>query len=132
MRAILLLLVLICPACATLVRGTFQSVHFTSDPPGARVRFGNDWGDTPCTLKVMRSRRSQLATFEMAGRKPAKIRLVPEQTVDATMILHVMDSLTIVGGILNLKLKCFWDFPATINAKLEKNSSAEESSAIAY
>ena len=42
-------------SCATMFDGTTNDIHFTSEPPGATVRAGEEVGRTPCTLDVAKS-----------------------------------------------------------------------------
>jgi hypothetical protein len=66
-KSIAVLCALLLGGCATIVRGTTETVSFDSQPSGAEVRLSTGGGCvTPCTIVVKRSDEF-VATFTKAG-----------------------------------------------------------------
>ncbi|MGK0375611.1 MAG: hypothetical protein ACJA2E_002091 [Arenicella sp.] len=59
--------------CATIVKGTTQTIPVSSDPSGADVKLdGLLYGQTPTTLEVKR-KRNHLIVIEKAGYQPKSV-----------------------------------------------------------
>lgn len=55
-------------SCATLFTGTSDSIHFESNPSGAKIMIaGLDVGKTPATITIQRSFNEKLVTLKLAG-----------------------------------------------------------------
>lgn len=64
--------------CATVTRGTKDTLVVQSEPAGADVRLSSgQTGKTPATFKLSR-KESLVVTITKAGYEPAKVEVVPE------------------------------------------------------
>jgi hypothetical protein len=65
------------PGCATIIKGTNQSIPISSDPSGAAVfTDGNRVGSTPTSIELSR-KHSHVITLEMRGYESENITLNP-------------------------------------------------------
>jgi len=75
---LILLLLGILPGCATIVKGTTQSIPVASDPSRADVWVdGNLRGRTPVDLELKR-KRNHLVTIEKAGHQSKSVPVVKD------------------------------------------------------
>lgn len=90
--------------CATMFKGTRQSIHFESQPPGATVSVGGEvLGKTPCTVVVDKS-RGRSVEFALDGFQPCTLSpaLERKQCVDGHAWLNAGWILTGPGVIFGI------------------------------
>jgi hypothetical protein len=122
-RLNLLLAVLAVPAllasggCATVVRGSYQVVHASSEPPGATARVGAASCTTPCSLRLPRN-RSYVLEVEKPGFEPQSTPIYSQ--VDALVLGNVcLPPFFIVWGGLDIITGAAWDLsPASVHVPL--------------
>lgn len=107
--------------CATVIRGTTDSVGFNSTPSGAEVHTSNGLGCvTPCTL-VIKKNEEFVATFAKPGYRPKEVQ-VTRQIVGAGVVATAGNA--IVGGLVGLGVDAatgagFEHVPNPVNAVLQ-------------
>lgn len=83
---------LLASGCATITRGTDESVRFESEPPGARVRLSNGFsGVTPVDFTLNR-KQEVAATFSLEG--------YSSQTVEVDTVVAGAGAAGFVGNAL--------------------------------
>lgn len=125
-RGLALAMLLAVGGCATVIKGSHQTVPMASDPPGADVLVdGTLVGQTP--LKVeMKRKNDHLVTIQKTGYKPASIAVVKDvggavwgNIIAGGLIGWGVDAST--GAQYNLT-------PKTVSVTLESASSSATSS----
>lgn len=87
--------------CATMIRGTEQSLQIMSDPPGARASLGTGQTcNTPCSINLSRS-TSTAITFEKEGCERTMISVFPTIAGAGVVLGGVIDYGT--GAVYNLQ-----------------------------
>lgn len=87
--------------CATVVRGTEQSLQITSIPPGAKATLGTGQSCiTPCALELSQS-TSTVVTFEQDGCERTRISVFPTLAAAGVVLRGVIDYGT--GAVYNLQ-----------------------------
>ena len=75
-------------SCATLFSGTSNSIHFQSEPSGARIYIdGIEMGRTPAHVTVTKSLSGRYVTLELDGYETRQFKL--QQEFDVVSILNV-------------------------------------------
>ncbi len=125
-RGLALAMLLVAGGCATVVKGSHQTVPMASEPPGADVLVdGSLVGQTP--LKVeMKRKHDHLVTIQKTGYRPKSIAVVKDvggavwgNIIAGGLIGWGVDAST--GAQYNLT-------PKTISVELERASSSTASS----
>lgn len=100
MRSILVLaLAALTGGCATVIRGTTNTVGFDSQPSQAEVRTSNGLGCvTPCTLVVKRNEEF-VATFTKPGYHPQQVEVKTQLAAEGAA--GVAGNI-LVGGVIGL------------------------------
>lgn len=114
-------------SCATIMRGTSQSISVNSNPSGARiVVMGMEKGTTPAVIKVKRSETNVIVRLQKDGYEPVDIALTRSlsgwvwgNVVFGGVIGLVVDFAT--GGLYNIN-------PEVIQADLKAVQSMNEDS----
>ena len=108
-------LVLLLPACATMVRGTEQGVVVNSVPPGATVQVSNGVTCvTPCTFKAARN-QSLTLTISKEGC----------HSTTAAIVSTLAGSGVILGGLIDYGTGAVYDLqpnPLTVSLVCEAKS----------
>lgn len=114
-----LLLLSLGSGCATIVRGTHQSVHFESVPPGAELRdkrTGETWF-TPIDVELPRDRRYEFVIAK-AGYQPQEVYIRSE------VPLHwwIIDAFTLcISTVIDAALGGLYDLkPERVTVVLER------------
>lgn len=88
-------------SCATVIRGTEQSLQIMSDPPGARASLGTGQAcNTPCSINLSRS-TSTAITFEKEGCERTMVSVFPTIAGAGVVLGGVIDYGT--GAVYNLQ-----------------------------
>lgn len=87
-------------ACASVVRGTSELVHFQSNPPGATVTTNRQYScaATPCSIQIDRSEQFD-ATFSLAGHQPQTIQVRTQLQAGG---VAGMAGNVLIGGIIGV------------------------------
>jgi hypothetical protein len=86
--------------CATMIRGTRESLQVMSDPPGATVTVSSgEKGTTPCTFLMQRN-QSALLKFTKEGYHPESVSVYPTLAGAGVILGGLIDYGT--GAVYNL------------------------------
>ncbi|MBN2616001.1 MAG: PEGA domain-containing protein [Bacteroidales bacterium] len=109
--AVILFVAFVFTGCATILTGTHDTLHFSTDPEGAVVyKDGLKLCTTPCDVSMKRSLNSQYVTFKMDGYYTRMITLDQEFNVVSVINLGsllgwAIDAAT--GSIMKYGLKSY-------------------------
>ena len=93
-------LVLIGSGCATMIRGTQESLQVTSEPSGVRVEASTGQsGTTPCSF-MMKRNQSALLKFTKEGYHPETVTVYPSLAGAGVILGGLIDYGT--GAVYNL------------------------------
>lgn len=93
-------LVLLATGCATVVRGTTDTVQFDTDPAGAEVRLSNGQACvTPCNMEIKRNVRHLDVAIKLDGYHPADTMLTSE--ISGGGVAGVAGN-AILGGVVGM------------------------------
>lgn len=107
--------------CASITRGTTDTVQFSSDPSGATVKLSNGYGcpSTPCQIPLPRKTENLIVVFEKPGCETLETNISSETTTDGSVMLAgnlIFGG--IVGGAVDLATGANRDI-ADLRVKLE-------------
>ena len=109
--------------CATLIRGRYQPVVFTSEPPAVvHVSVvGEDMRtcQTPCTMDVRRSPHPAAMQASAADRETYFGELIGSESDDAASRgLILLDGATFLPGLVDFASATFWTYPTRVHLLL--------------
>jgi hypothetical protein len=140
MRTVALLLALLsCPGCATLVRSRYQDVRWESVPPGASLtlegrRQANASESSiyyatctmPCTISMGRSGQPATYRVQLDGYQWFDGQLVPADDVSAAQVLPmVFDLLLVVPYLVDRSVGTFYEWPEKVTITLPPAGSGQ-------
>lgn len=93
-------LALLMTGCATVTRGTTDTVHIDTDPSGADIRLSNGMVcTTPCNLEIKRNAHDVDVAIELAGYHSEKTML--ESKIAGGGVAGVAGN-AIIGGVVGI------------------------------
>ena len=86
--AFLICLILACTSCASIIKGTTQTIHVVSEPPGATIEInGVPHGTTPTDIVLKKSMKPEPITLKKAGYEDKAF--TPATAFDSIAILNL-------------------------------------------
>jgi hypothetical protein len=108
--------------CATMIRGTTQSVAFDSDPPGATVTFQASSCITPCEIASKRGFKPETVEFKLEGHEGYLVEITSSTTEDMNELIPslILGAVFIVPLAYDQASGVLQDWPKKIVATLPK------------